>query len=346
MRWQEARDGEVRAVVGTVRKFCQEHVEGLQEACEKSSTFPRGVVRKMGALGLFGLTIPEEYGGSGLCTVAASYVARELAYFWPALHLMWTANSSLAAYPIQLAGSEEQKRYILPRLASGELLGCYALTEPGAGSDVRSMRATALLDADNWWTLRGTKTFITNAEHASVAVVFARTRQEISAFLLHTKESGLVYPRVTVRRIPKRVMRSSDFCEIHFEDAKLTYGALLGRAGQGFEIAMKTLDGGRINIAAQAIGMAMRTFDEALAYTRMRKQFGKAIWENQKVQFDFVEAHAHISAAWTLVVEVSEARNCGEDITRLASSAKLVATETAWHFATKLATHFGGMAVT
>src|SRR3989344_7977807 len=147
MRWQEPRNEEVRAVVDMVRTFGKEVVEPTYATHEDEGKFPDAVVEEMGKLGLFGLTIPEEYGGSGLCTVAASYVARELAYFWPALHLMWTANSSLAAYPIQLAGSEEQKRDILPRLASGELLGCYALTEPDAGSDVRSMRATALLDA-------------------------------------------------------------------------------------------------------------------------------------------------------------------------------------------------------
>src|SRR3989344_4328341 len=345
MRWQEPRNEEVRAVVDMVRTFGKEVVEPTYATHEDEGKFPDAVVEEMGKLGLFGLTIPEEYGGSGMGTVAASYVARELAYFWPSLHLIWTANSSLAAYPIQLASTEEQKESILPALARGEALGCYALTEPNAGSDAQSMQTTAELNEGGWWILRGTKTFITNARRASVAIIFAHTRKGVSAFVLYTKNPGLDYPHVTVRHMHKRVLKSCDFCEIYFDGATLPQEALLGEEGQGFSIAMKTLDGGRINIAAQAIGMATRIFDEALAYTRTREQFGKLLWENQKIQFDFAEAYANIAAAWALIMEASAARDRGEDITRLASAAKLVATETAWRFGTKLATYFGGSIV-
>lgn len=354
MRWQEPQDDSVREVVDTVRKFCAKEVPPVYATHEPAGKFPAELVKKMADLGLFGLMIPEQYGGMGMNTVAASYVARELAYWWPSLHLIWTANSSLAAFPIMYAGTEEQKQRILPKLASGAILGCYALTEPNAGSDARSMKTTA----KQWfapypgWTLTGTKTFITNAKHASVAVVFARTSpgDKISAFLVESYTPGLAMGcatgEISVRYLPKHVLKSSDFCEIHFEDARLPPEAMLGGSMQGFEIAMKTLDGGRINIAAQAIGMAMWIVDEAHKYTRMRTQFGRPIWDNQKVQQDFANAYARLESAWALVISASEMRDRGENFTKAASSAKLVATETAWQCASQIATYFGGMAMT
>ncbi|OGZ06639.1 MAG: hypothetical protein A3C93_00090 [Candidatus Lloydbacteria bacterium RIFCSPHIGHO2_02_FULL_54_17] len=348
MRWQEPKDETLSILLESVRRFGKEEIEPAYGKYEEQGFFPAELVKKMGAMGLFGLMIPEEYGGSGMGTVAASFVARELAYRWPALHLIWTANSSLAAFPIAYAGTKEQKARILPQLASGEILGCYALTEPNSGSDAGSMTMKAEWRPDSLtWSLNGSKIFITNAFHASVAVVFARTsKKSISAFLVESSEPGLRHPGVTVRYIPKRVQKSSDFCEIHCNDVFLPVSALLGKEGKGFAIAMQTLDGGRINIAAQAIGMAMRVFDDAYAYVHVRKQFGRLVWENQKVQFDFAEAYARLIAAWALVIEASERRDAGENITRIASSAKLVATETAWKVASDLETYFGGMAFT
>jgi alkylation response protein AidB-like acyl-CoA dehydrogenase len=348
MRWQEPRDESLAIVLESVRRFGKEEIESARSTHEETGLFPAELVKKMGAMGLFGLTIPEEYGGSGMGTLAASFVARELAYRWPALHLIWTANGSLAAFPIMSAGTKEQKARILPKLASGEILGCYALTEPNAGSDAASMLMRADWRKDSLtWLLNGSKIFITNALHASVAVVFARTgKKAISAFLIESPEEGLRYPGVTVRYIPKRVLKSSDFCEINCVDVLLPDSALLGREGKGFAIAMQTLDGGRINIAAQAIGMAMRIFDDAYEYTHLRQQFGRPVWENQKVQFDFARAYAELSAAWALVVEASEVRDRGESFTRLAAAAKLFATETSWRIGSDLLTCFGGMAFT
>lgn len=348
MRWQEPSDESLAIVLESVRRFGKDEVESARAKYEEDGIFPTELVRQMGALGLFGLTIPEEYGGSGMGTLAASFVARELAYRWPALHLIWTANGSLAAFPVMLAGTKEQKARILPKLASGEILGCYALTEPNAGSDAGSMTMRAEWRKDSLtWLLNGAKIFITNALHASVAVVFARTgKKAISAFLIESSEAGLRYPGVGVRYIPKRVLKSSDFCEINCTDVLLPDSALLGKEGKGFAIAMQTLDGGRINIAAQAVGMAMRVFDDAYEYAHVRRQFGRPVWENQKVQFDFARAYAELSAAWALVLQASEARDRGESVTRVASAAKLVATETAWRVGSDLATYFGGMAFT
>lgn len=349
MRWQEPKDESLLILLESVRRLGKEEIDPTRATHEEKGLFPHELVQKLGRMGLFGLMIPEAYGGSGMGAVAGSFVARELAYFWPALHLIWTANSSLAAFPILSAGTEEQKKRILPRLASGEILGCYALTEPNAGSDAKSMTMRAEWQTPSHlpWVLNGSKLFITNALHASVAVVFARTgKKPISAFIIESPEPGLRYPGVAVRHIGKRVLKSSDFCEIHCDNVRLPAEALLGREGKGFLIAMETLDGGRINIAAQALGMAMRIWDDAYDYVHLRAQFGKPLWENQKVQFDFAEGYARLLAAWALVVEASERRDAGENITRIASSAKLIATETAWRVASDLATYFGGIAFT
>ncbi len=347
MRWDTPRDESVSAIVDVVDRFCKEEAEPVRFHSEVNSLFPKKLVEHMGERGFFGLTIPEEYGGSGMGTVAASYVARRLAYTWPSLHLIWTANSSLAAFPIMYAGSPEQKQRLLPKFASGEALGCFALTETEAGSDAQSLRTQAKRTLDGWWALQGSKVFITNAAHANVAIVFARTSaKKISAFILESTRLGLDYPGVTVKQIPKCLQKSAEFCEIRFDDVILPSDALLGSEGQGFEIAMQTLDGGRINIAAQAIGMAMRMFDDALAYARLRKQFGKTVFENQAVQFDFADAHARLNAAWQLVVDVSMMRDRQESVTSIASQAKLVATETSLKVAVDLAKYFGGMGAT
>ena len=355
MRWQEPQDESLCAALDTVRKFCKAEVPQVYATHESVGKFPTELVKKMADLGLMGLTIPEQYGGMGMNTVASSYVARELAYWWPALHLIWTANSSLAAFPIMYAGTEEQKQRILPKLASGEILGCYALTEPNAGSDARSLKTMARQEfvLQRGWTITGTKTFITNALHASAAIVFARTSPggEIAAFVVESESTvpglsgGCATGKITVRYLPKHVLKSSDFCEIHFEDAWLPAWALLGREDQGFEIAMKTLDGGRINIAAQAVGMVMWLVDEAERYCNMREQFGRPILANQKPQFDFTEAHARIEAAWTFTMKAAKMRDRGEDFTKAAAEAKFVATETAWLYGAKITTYFGAIAM-
>src|SRR3989344_1036540 len=354
MKWQEPQDESLREfITGTVRKFCKAEVPDAYATREPVGEFPTELIKEIAEQGWFGLTIPEEYGGWGMNTVASSYMARELAYWWPALHLIWTANSSLAAFPIMYAAAEEQKKRILPKLASGETLGCYALTEPNAGSDARSLKTMARQEfvLQRGWTITGTKTFITNALHASAAIVFARTSPggEIAAFVVESESTvpglsgGCATGKITVRYLPKHVLKSSDFCEIHFEDAWLPAWALLGREDQGFEIAMKTLDGGRINIAAQAIGMAMWFVDEAEKYVKLRQQFGKPVWNNQKVKWDFADAKSQIDMAWSRIIAVSEAGDRGEDINEMASSAKLAATEIAVNVAIGLYRYFGGM---
>lgn len=347
MQWHAKYPEDITMFVSMVRKFCVERVRPVWRKFEDSAQFPTDIVREIANLGLFGVSIPEQYGGvddGRHTTLIASLVARELAYEWPSLHLIWSANCSLAAFPILLAGTEEQKRSYLPRLATGEILGCYALTEPDAGSDVASMQMRASQEGEKW-KLNGNKIFITNASRASLAVVFAKTGNsphDISTFLLESKKPGLKIPGLKVKRIEKRILRSAPFCTMYFGDVVVPASSLLGEIGKGFKIAMATLDGGRINIAAQAVGIAARVFDEALNYVKQRKQFGRSVWENQAVQFDFVDWLVKIRSSWALVEQTSLLCDAGLPITEMASCAKLVATEMAAEVCSKAAMYFGG----
>lgn len=348
MNWHDSYDEETMAMVLGVRKFLAHEVPAVYETHEPEGKFPEALLKKLAEMGLFGLTIPEKYGGMGKGALMASLVARELAYAWGALHLIWSANSSLSAFPIIHSGSEEQKQKYLPRLARGELFGCYALTEPEAGSDAASI-TTHAEKIGNQWVLNGSKTFITNALHASFAIVFVKTGKEkhaISAFILESNEPGLKIPGVTVRKIEKRTLRSSDFCEIAFENVVLPEDALLGELHEGWKIAMATLDGGRVNIAAQAVGLAARVFDDALDYVKLRSQFGRTVWKNQAVQFDFADAFTGLQAAWSMIERISNMAERGEMASYMASATKLFATETSRTVAFKIADYNGGMLMT
>ncbi|MBI4081867.1 MAG: acyl-CoA dehydrogenase family protein [Candidatus Lambdaproteobacteria bacterium] len=349
MNWHDHHDAEVMEMIGSVRTFLDRSVAPLYKTHEREGRFPDALVPQLADMGLLGLTIPKEYGGLGRGVLLASLVARELAYAWGSLHLIWTADTSLAAFPILHAGNRRQKEAYLPRLASGEMLGCYALTEPDSGSDAAAMKTRAARKKDGW-VLNGSKTFITNALHASVAVVFARTGagpHDISAFLVESETPGLALPGLTVKRIDKHVLRSSDFCELSFEDVVVPDGALLGGINTGFGIAMSTLDRGRINIAAQAAGLAARVFDDAFAYvTKVRSQFGRMVWENQAVQFDFADAYASLLAAWSLVERTSIHVDAGHPAGLMASATKLFATVECKKVAFSIGEYFGGSLVT
>lgn len=351
MNWHERHDEETTMYISGLREFLRGEVLPVWRDLEEAGQFPHEIVSKMGLLGILGLTIPDEYGGLGKGTYLSSLIARELAYIWPSLHLNWSANASLAAVPIMLAGTEEQKQKYLPRLASGEILGCYALTEADSGSDAASLETTAVKNGDVWF-VRGAKMFITNAAQASIGVIFARTgekKHDISAFIIESGEGGTLgdYPGVTVNPISKRGLHSSIFCEIVLDDVCLPQDALLGRLHEGFPIAMATLDGGRINIAAQAVGMAASVLDAALIEVKRRKQFGRPVWENQGVQFHFADWVAELRAAWALVEQVSRLRDAGyTPITEMASCAKLFATVTAKRICSNASEYFGAVGYT
>ncbi len=349
MDWHDRHDDETMHMLENTQKFLKTRVPAVYKTHESKGIFPKELVQEMGSLGFFGITVPERYEGSERGVLMSSLIAREFAYHWGALHLIWTANSSLAVFPIMHAGNEEQKKKLLPLLATGKILGCYALTEPNAGSDAASMKTKATKNGDHW-ILNGNKTFITNALHASVAIVFAKTgkgRHDISAFILESKEPGLTLPGMTVRKIEKRVLKSSDFCELTFDGVILPENALLGQEGKGFQIAMATLDGGRINIAAQAVGLAARVFDDAFEYvSKSRSQFDCMVWKNQGVQFHFADWFSQLQAAWAMVLRASILKDSGVPITQYASATKLFATRTAKQVAMDAVEYFGGMSVT
>lgn len=350
MQWHDRNDfnEEERQALISLEAFLKKAELKIKEF-EETAEFPHELVREMGEKGFFCLTVPEEYGGFGFGTKFSSVVAREIAHVSGGFHLIWTANSSLAVFPILYAGTEEQKQEYLRLLVSGQKLGSFGITEPNAGSDAASLQTRAVKKG-NKWVINGTKTFITNAYNASLLVFFARTgpgRHDISAFILTSE-----FPQfkdikgIKVKKIKKRMLRCSDFCEIFFDNVELPESALLGELNKGFKIAMATLDGGRINIAAQALGIAGRVFDDSMAYVKKRTQFGRTIWENQAVQFDFADWYSRLNAAWSLVEKASEMRDVGMPITDMAAAAKLFATETAYAVAAQAARYYGGMAVT
>ncbi len=310
---------------------------------EPKGEFPSELVAKISQMGLMGISFPEEYGGMGMNTVATSVVGERLAFYWPSLQLIWSANVSLAGFPIMTFGTERQKQRFLPRLASGEILGCYALTEPDAGSDAANIKTSAEESLHRGlygpeYILKGTKTFITNANNASVGIVFARIAGEkksgkrhegITAFIIKGSTPGSFYPTVTsVRRIEKWGLRSSHFCEIVI-NGPTGDDNMLGEAGNGFHIAMATLNNGRINIAAQAVGIARRALFEAERYGNGRVAFGKPVIKMRTQADRLKRLEQKVERARELTFEASRAKDSGEEYRVEAARAKLYASETA-----------------
>lgn len=333
---------EIREIRDLIDEFGKKELMSAYRELEPKGEFPRELVAKISEMGLMGISFPEEYGGMGMNTVATSVAGERLAFYWPSLQLIWSANVSLAGFPIMTFGSKEQKLRFLPSLASGEILGCYALTEPGVGSDAASIQSCAELAlglGKRNWKLNGTKTFITNVGNASVGVFFARVRKSgkdsvrkhegITAFLLASDEPGLRVNGVSVNKINKWGLRCSHFYEVVLQDVALPGTNMLGKGGTGFHIAMETLNNGRINIASQAVGIARRALREAKEYAKMRRAFGKRLIDIDVRAFKLAEFEAEVDAAWELTLAASRAKDAGEDYRYLASKAKLVATEIA-----------------
>jgi acyl-CoA dehydrogenase len=323
---------ENKLLQNTVREFVEEQVIPVASALEEREEFPQELVAQLAKLGLMGMIVPQQYGGAGASAVAHTIVAEELARGWASLHIIFSANNSLACEPILRYGDEGQKRRYLTPMAQGKALGCYGLTEPEVGSDAAALTTQARLAGDKW-ELSGTKMFITNAAEASICVVFARTSGErhkgISAFVFDTEAPPLVHPGVSVRKISKMGLKSSSFCEINFDNCLLPQDSLLGELGEGFKVAMTTLDGGRINIASQAVGIARAAFEESLSYARARTQFGQAIFDFQAIKFMLTNMATGIEAARALTLKAAALKDQGLPFTKEASQAKLFASEMA-----------------
>ena len=335
------------------RDFAENEVKPLAEWVDENEAFPEETVKKMAKLGMMGIYFPKEYGGAGADVLSYAMCVEELSKVCGTTGVIVSAHTSLCAAPIYENGTEEQKQKYLPKLCSGEWLGAFGLTEPGAGTDAQGQQTVAVLDekGENW-ILNGSKIFITNAGYANVFVIIAvtgittdkrgRKKKEISAFIVERTDPGF-----SVGKHEKKMgIRGSSTCELIMEDCVIPKDRLLGKQGKGFAIAMKTLDGGRIGIASQALGLAEGAIEETIKYTKERVQFGKRISQFQNTQFQLADMHAKTEAAKWLVYSAAMKKQNHEPYTMDAAMAKLVAAETASDVTRRCVQLFGGYGYT
>jgi butyryl-CoA dehydrogenase len=313
----------------TVRRFTDEVVRPRAREIDETGEFPIDFFRQAAELGLTGVAVPDEWGGSGMDTVSYCLVIEEVSRACATSGVILSVNNSLVCDPLLIFGNEEQKREFLTPLASGRKLGCFALTEPGAGSDAAALRTTARRDGDEY-VLNGNKVFITNGTHADLALVFATVDAEqghkgITAFIVETDAPG--FSRGTHEY--KLGVNASGTTELAFEDLRVPARQRLGEEGEGFRIAMKTLDGGRIGISAQAVGIAQGAFEEGLRYSQEREQFGKAISSFQAIQFYLADMATELDAGRLLTWKAAWTKDHRKRCTLEAAQAKLYTAEMA-----------------
>jgi acyl-CoA dehydrogenase len=329
-----------------VRDFAQKEIAPAIEHMEETEEFPRHLIKKMAELGLMGIPIPEEYGGAGMDFTSYIIAINELSKVSATIGVILSVHTSVGTNPILYFGNEEQKNKYIPKLASGEYLGAFGLTEPSSGSDAASLKTRAVKQGDHY-VLNGSKIFITNAGEADVYIVFASTEPDkgsygISAFIVDKDTPGF-----SVGKKEKKMgLNGSNTCEIVFEDARVPAENLLGNEGDGFKIAMSNLDVGRIGIAAQSLGIAEAALDYATNYAKERKQFGKPIGANQGLGFKLADMATIVEAAKLLTYRAADLKTnnlpCGKE----ASMAKLFASETAMKSAIEAVQVFGGYGYT
>ncbi len=312
-----------------VRDFAEAEVKPNVMEWDEAQHFPLDVMQKLGKLGMLGAIFPEQYGGAGLSYVDYVNIIEELAVVESGVALAVAAHNSLSIGHIFLAGNEEQRMRYMPRLASGEWIGCWALTEPSSGSDASGMHTMAVRDGDDW-VLNGTKNFITNATHAHVAVVLAvtdRTDQKhgITAFAIEMDRPGIR----AGKKENKLGMRMSDTAELVLENCRVSSAHVLGKVGYGFIDAMKVLDGGRISIAALSVGIARGAYEAARSYAKQRTAFGQPIAGFQAIQFMLADMATEIEAARLLCYRAAAMKDAGEKTTTWSAMAKLYASEVA-----------------
>jgi len=313
-----------------VRAFAEREIAPHAARWDEASEFPHEAIKKLGPMGLLGVIIPESLSGAGLGYVEYVLAIEELSRVDGSIGLIIAAHTSLCTNHIMLAGTDAQRQRWIPRLASGEWLGCWGLTEPGSGSDAGGARTTAVRTTAGW-TLNGSKTFITNGTYADCAVILAVTDKAkgthggISAFVVEKGTPGFR----PGRKENKLGLRASDTAELIFEDCLVPEENLLGQVGEGFRDAMRVLDGGRISIAALSLGIARGALDAAMAYAQHRRQFGKAISEFQAIQFKLATMATELDAAWLLTMRAARMKDAGQKVTLESSMAKLYASEAA-----------------
>lgn len=334
-------------LIDTVRRYVRERLVPLEQQVSREDRIPDEVIQEMREMGLFGLTIPEEYGGLGLSTEEECRVVLELGWTSPAFRSAIGTNNGIGSQGLVMDGTDEQKRHWLPKMATGEVIASFALTEPEAGSDAGGVRTRAEADGDGF-VINGTKRYITNAPRANVFTVFARTDADkpgargVSAFVVPADTPG-----ISLGSPDKKMgQQGAHVCDVVFEDVRVGPEALIGGTGQlnkGFGTAMKTLDRGRLHISALSVGTAERLLDEAVRYAAERKQFGQAIGEFQLIQGMLADSRTESYAGRCMVLDAARQRDEGAtDVATLASASKLFCTEMVGRVADRAVQIFGG----
>lgn len=329
-----------------IREFAEKEVAPGAAERDVTEEFPVEIVKKMGELGFMGIPWPEKYGGAEADKICYAIAVEELSRVDASVGVTLSAHVSLGSFPIYKFGTEEQKQKFLVPLATGEKIGAFGLTEPAAGSDAAGTKTTAVLDGDEW-VLNGTKIFITNGYYADIYVVFAMTEKGIghkgiSAFIVEKGTTGFSFGK----KEEKLGIRSSSTYELVFENCRIPKENLLGKLGEGFKIAMATLDGGRTGIASQALGIAQGAYEAAVNYAKERVQFGKPISANQGISFKLADMATQIEAARLLVYQAAWRENQGLPFGKQSAMAKLFASEAAMWVTTQAVQVFGGYGYT
>jgi len=329
-----------------VRSFAEKEIKPLAKETDKEHKFPAETVKKLAELGLMGVSVPVEYEGAGMSNICYAIAIEEISRHCAATGVIMSVNNSLACEPVKIFGSEEQKKTFLADMASGRKLGCLGLTEPNAGSDAANLSTTAVLDGDEW-IINGRKIFITNGNEADYCVLIAQTDKSkghhgICAFIVDLDNPGFSVGTLE----DKLGIRGSSTAELVFEDCRIPKENLLGEMGKGFRVALTTLDGGRIGIASQALGIARAAIEDAAAYAKERVQFGKPIARLQAIQWMIADLTTQYEAARLLTHRAAYLKDQGESYSKEAAMAKLMAAETAMKAATQGIQILGGYGYT
>lgn len=330
----------------TAKDFAAREVRPKAAENDREGKFPKRLVDKMGELGFMGMMVPEEYGGSGLDCVSYVIALEELCAACASTGIIMSVNNSLVCAPILAFGSEKQKQAYLPDLASGKKLGCFSLSEPDAGSDPASMRTIALRKSDSY-VINGTKAWVTNGAEADVMVLIAATdpskgHHGISAFIIDMDNPG-----VKIAKLEHKLgIKATSTAQIYFEDCKVPKSAMIGQEGDGFKVAMTTLDGGRIGVATQAVGIARAAFEEAVKYSKERQAFGRTISSFQGLQFMMADMATRLEASRLLTLQAAVMKDRHMNYSKESAMAKLYAAETAMWVTTKAIQIHGGYGYT
>jgi butyryl-CoA dehydrogenase len=337
---------EQKMILETARDFANGVVKPKAKEIDQTGQFPADTVKKLAELGFMGMMIPSEYGGAGLDAISYVIAMEEISAACASTGVIMSVNNSLVCDPLMKYGNEEQKKEYLTPLARGEKLGCFALSEPNAGSDAARQQTTAVQDGD-YFILNGTKNFITNGKEANIAIVFAMTdktkgHKGISAFIVPTDVKGF-----TVSRLEHKLgIRASSTAQIMLEDVRLPRKNLLGSVGDGFKVAMSTLDGGRIGIASQALGIARAAMEESIEFAKQREAFGQLIHNFEAIQWMVADMATRLDSARLLTLRAAYLKDKKTRFTKEAAMAKLFAAETAMWITTKAIQIHGGYGYT